>query len=73
MDAGSITTGTDDRDNHLRSADFLDVENYPTLTFRCASIEAENDKWKLTGDLTIRDMNRPIVLDLEFLGVANDP
>ena len=73
MDAASITTGTQDRDNHLRSADFLDVENYPTLTFRSTSVEANGDTWKLTGDLTIRNVTNPIVLDLEFLGVATDP
>jgi polyisoprenoid-binding protein YceI len=73
MDAASISTGTDDRDNHLKSPDFLDVENYPTLTFMSTSIEADGDKWKLTGDLTIRDITNPIVLELEFLGVAADP
>lgn len=73
LDAASISTGTDDRDNHLRSGDFLDVENYPTLVFRSTSVEAQGEKWKLTGDLTIRDTTKPIVLDLEFLGVATDP
>lgn len=73
MDAASITTGTEDRDNHLRSADFLDVENYPTLVFRSTSVEEDGDIWKLTGDLTIRDITKPISLDLTFLGVTNDP
>lgn len=73
IDAASITTGTEDRDNHLKSADFLDVESYPTLTFRSTSVEADGDKWTLTGDLTIRNITQPIVLDMEFLGVANDP
>ena len=73
IDAASITTGTEDRDNHLRSGDFLDVENYPILTFRSTAIEADGDEWKLTGDLTIRDVTKPIVLELEFLGVAADP
>ena len=73
MDTASITTGTEDRDTHLRSADFLNAEEYPTLTFRSTSVEATGDKWKLTGDLTIRDITNPIVLDLEFLGVADDP
>jgi polyisoprenoid-binding protein YceI len=73
MDAASITTGTEDRDNHLRSADFLNVEEHPALTFRSTSVEPDDDTWKLTGDLTIRDITHPIVLDLQFLGVANDP
>ena len=73
MDTASISTGTEDRDNHLRSADFLNVEEHPTLTFRSTSVEPDGDRWKLTGDLTIRDITKPIVLNLEFLGVANDP
>lgn len=73
MDAASITTGTEDRDNHLRSADFLNAEKYPTLIFRSTSVEAQGATWKLTGDLTIRDVTKPIALTLEFLGVANDP
>ena len=73
MEAASISTGTEDRDNHLKSPDFLDVETYPTLTFKSTSVEAEGDKWKLTGDLTIRDVTHPIVLELEFLDVAADP
>ena len=73
MEASSISTGTEDRDNHLKSSDFLDVENYPTLTFTSTSVEVDGDKWKLTGDLTIRDITSPIVLQLEFLGVAADP
>ena len=58
IDAASITTGTEDRDNHLKSADFLDVESYPTLTFRSTSVEADGDKWTLTGDLTIRNITQ---------------
>lgn len=73
IDAASITTGTEDRDTHLKSPDFLDVENYPALTFRSTSIKADGEEWKLTGDLTIRDTTQPIELELEFLGVATDP
>ena len=73
MDAASITTGTEDRDNHLRSADFLDAEKFPALTFRSTSVVADGDRWKLTGDLTIRDITHPITLDMEFLGVTDDP
>ncbi len=73
MDAASITTGTEDRDTHLRSADFLNAETYPTLTFRSTSVEPDGNRWKLTGDLTIRETTHPITLDLNFLGVTNDP
>lgn len=73
LQADSITTGTADRDAHLRSADFLDVENHPTLTFRSTGITPSGDGWKLTGDLTIIGKTNPVTLDLEFLGVINDP
>ena len=71
--AGSISTGVSDRDEHLKSPDFLDVDNHPTLTFRSTSIEPQGDNWTLNGDLTIIDTTRPISLDLEFLGVIADP
>ena len=73
MQAASITTGVEDRDAHLRSPDFLDVENHPTVTFRSTSIEQTGDSWVLTGDLTIIGKTNPVSLDLEFLGVINDP
>lgn len=72
--AGSIATGDDNRDGHLRSPDFLDVEQYPTLSFHSTAVEpVGDDTWRVRGDLTIRDVSRPVVLDVEFLGVAEDP
>jgi polyisoprenoid-binding protein YceI len=73
LHADSITTGTPDRDAHLRSPDFLDVENHPVLTFRSTSIEPRGDAWVLNGDLTIIGKTNPVSLDLEFLGVITDP
>ena len=73
MQADSITTGVEDRDTHLRSPDFLDVENHPTVTFRSTGIEQAGDSWVLTGDLTIIGKTNPVSLSLEFLGVINDP
>lgn len=73
IQADSITTGTDDRDAHLRSPDFLDVENHSTLTFTSTSLEPKGDAWILNGDLTIIGKTNPVSLDLEFLGVINDP
>lgn len=73
IDAASINTGTEDRNNHLRSADFLDVENYPRLVFRSTSVEPSGPAWKMTGDLTMRGVTKPVVLDLEFLGANPDP
>ncbi len=63
-----------DRDNHLRSADFFDVANYPKLTFKSTSIQKKDgDKYKLIGDLTIRGTSRPIELDMEYGGLMKDP
>jgi len=77
IQANSLDTGTADRDAHLRSADFLDVENHPTLTFRSTSVEGamakEGDKFTVTGDLTIRGTTKPVTLDCVFEGTGKDP
>ncbi|WP_327679846.1 YceI family protein [Streptomyces sp. NBC_00467] len=69
----SIDTGIADRDGHLRSGDFFEAEKFPLMTFR--STQAENlggDTYRLTGDLTIKDVTRPLAIDLEFNGSATD-
>lgn len=63
-----MTTGVDQRDNHLRSPDFLDAENHPTITGRVLGVEAVGERYRVIVDLTIRDMTRPVTLDAEFLG-----
>jgi len=68
--ATTVETGMEARDNHLLSADFLDVESHPTLTFRSTSIAPKGDRWAIGGDLTIRGVTRPVVLDTEALGVV---
>jgi polyisoprenoid-binding protein YceI len=74
IDATSIDTGVPDRDTHLRSADFLDVEHYPRITFRSTSVaQTGPNALAVTGDLTIRDVTRPIDLDVVYEGVAPDP
>ncbi len=73
MDAASFTTGTEDRDNHVKSADFLDVETFPTLTYRSTGIRKDGDDWKVDGELTIRDVTKPVVLEVEFEGAGQDP
>ncbi len=73
LDAASFTTGNDDRDGHVKSADFLDVETHPTLTYRSTGIRQDGDGWKLDGELTIKDVTRPVVLDVEFEGAGQDP
>jgi len=70
----SIWTGVSDRDAHLKSPDFLDVESYPEMTFKSTSVEAQNDKEaKVTGDLTIRGVTKPVTLDVEFIGETKNP
>jgi len=66
----SVNTGMTARDVHLRSADFLDAESHPTLTFVSTSVAPKGDRWAITGDLTIRGVTRPVVLAAEPLGVV---
>jgi polyisoprenoid-binding protein YceI len=73
LKAASLDTRTDQRDQHLRSGDFLDVEKYPEIKFRSTRIQGDKDRFKLTGDLTIRDVTKPITLDVEFEGRTKDP
>jgi polyisoprenoid-binding protein YceI len=73
LDATSVTTGTPDRDAHLRSADFFDVESYPVITFKSTSVEWKGHEGTVTGDLTVRGVSKPITLDAELTGVVTDP
>ena len=74
IDASSIDTRNDDRDAHLRSADFLDVETYPTIEFRSKRFEREGeDRYRVVGDLTIRGETREVVLEMTEEGRAQDP
>lgn len=71
IEATSIDTADWRRDAHLRSADFLDVNAYPTLGFHSTSVgPGVAGRWEVTGDLTLRGVTRPVVLDVEFFGVA---
>ena len=73
----SIDTRSEQRDAHLRSADFLDVDNYPTITFRSKRVEGAHaeagDSFKIVGDLTIRGTTREVTLDATFEGTGTDP
>ncbi|HJZ47398.1 MAG TPA: YceI family protein [Roseiflexaceae bacterium] len=74
IDASTLVTGDEKRDTHLRSPDFLDVEKYPYLTFKSTRVEQVDDSHgKLYGDLTIRDVTNPVVLDFEYAGQAKTP
>ena len=77
INAASIDTGVPDRDAHLKSADFLDVENHPVITFRSKRVEGaakkEGDRFRVTGDLTIRGTTLEVTLDCQFEGTGKDP
>lgn len=64
----SVSTGNEMRDNHLRSADFFDAGRYPVMTFTSTALRPVDGSWMLSGELTIRDVTRPVDLDVEFLG-----
>jgi polyisoprenoid-binding protein YceI len=70
VSAASITTNNDMRDGHLKSADFLDLENHPNLTFKSTSIKPKGENYVMTGDLTIRGVTKSVDFDLEFLGTG---
>jgi polyisoprenoid-binding protein YceI len=74
IQADSIDTRTADRDAHLRSNDFFDMETYPQITFTSTSVEAGGgDIYRVTGDLTIKDVTKPVTIDFEYGGTAVDP
>ena len=70
----SISTGQADRDGHLRSGDFFDVETFPEIAFVSTSVARKDAvTWTVTGDLTIKDVTRPVSIDFESTGSARDP
>jgi len=74
IDASSIDTGDERRDAHLRSPDFLDVDAHPTLEFRTTKVtEVGETSLRADGALTIRGVSRPVSIDVEYLGLVNDP
>lgn len=73
FDVASINTRDEERDNHLKSADFFDAEKYPTITFQSTSITRDGDDYLVTGDLTIKDVTRPVTFEVEFNGKGTNP
>ena len=74
IEAPSIDTGVEARDNHLRSPDFFDVAAFPKVIFRSRRVEAAgSQRYRVVGDLTLRDTTREVVLEAEFLGRVTDP
>jgi polyisoprenoid-binding protein YceI len=72
VDLSSVNTGEPNRDNHIRSADFFEVETHPTLTFRSTALRADGGDFLLDGDLTIRGTTKPVTLKLEVNGFGPD-
>ena len=73
IDLASIDTNNPQRDEHLRSADFLDVRRYPTMTYRSTGVSRDGEDLVVDGELTLHGMTRPVRLEVEFNGVTTDP
>lgn len=73
IDVASIDSNVEQRDTHLRSADFFDVANYPTMTFTSTNVVQKGDQITITGDFTMRGVTRPLTLTGEISGVMKDP
>ncbi len=73
IEMASVDSGDQTRDDHLRSGDFFDVAKWPTARYRSTNVTWHESKGTLTGDLTIRDVTHPVILDIEFVGAVLDP
>ena len=74
IDAVTLTTNDERRDAHLKSPDFLNIDQFPTIAFKSTGIEhAAHDQYRMAGDLTIRGVTRPVSLDVVYSGQAKDP
>ncbi|WP_374456942.1 YceI family protein [Nocardioides sp.] len=73
IDVTSVETGSADRDGHLKSGDFFDAETYPAITFTSTDVKRDGNDWTITGDLTIKDVTKPVTIEFEQTGSAVDP
>jgi len=73
IQTGSIETGVADRDGHLRTSDFFDADNFKEITFVSTDVQRDGDEWAITGDLTIKDVTKPVRIVFESTGSARDP
>jgi polyisoprenoid-binding protein YceI len=73
IDVTTVDTRSADRDGHLKSADFFDAETYPTIRFVSTDVKRDGSDWTITGDLTIKDVTKPVTIDFEQTGSAQDP
>jgi polyisoprenoid-binding protein YceI len=71
--AASVDTGVADRDGHLASPDFFDAQTFPEITFVSTDVSRDGDEWRITGDLTIKDVTKPVTIVFEETGSAKDP
>ena len=73
IQVASIDTKQAQRDEHLRNNDFFDAPTFPQITFRSSKAEVVGETYRLTGDLTIKDVTKPVAIDFEYSGAARDP
>lgn len=73
IQAASVTTGNEQRDGHLKTPDFFDIENYPQITFVSTDVERDGTDWAITGDLTINGVTKSVTVPFEETGSAKDP
>lgn len=73
IDVASVDTRNSDRDGHLKSADFFDAENFPKITFASTDVKANGSTLAVTGDLTIKDITKPVTINFDFEGESVDP
>jgi polyisoprenoid-binding protein YceI len=73
IDLASIETGAEQRDDHIRSADFFEVETYPTMTYRSTGVRADGDDYVVDGELTLKGVTKQVPLTLELNGFGPDP
>ncbi len=73
IELSSVDTRNDDRDNHLRSADFFSVESSPKMSFSSTSVRQDGNDFDAVGDLTIKDVTKPVEITLDYLGIGTDP
>jgi polyisoprenoid-binding protein YceI len=73
VDLSSINTGNADRDNDLRSANYFEVDKYPTMTYRVLDLRSNSDRYVADGELTVKEHTNPVLLEVEFHGINQDP
>lgn len=73
IQAASVDTGNADRDGHLATGDFFDATTFPQITFTSTEVREDGDTWQITGDLTIKDVTKPVTIEFEQTGSARDP